>query len=202
NPGARVVAMSVGIEVILGALFVLLNAVHRFNTPPTNRSSTTAARYYGATLSYGLLLIGTYLLFVFFPFLVEKAQVGAHVPKEARWAGELSEPLLIALLLTILMPTLPILEPLDDWIRKGLQNMAAIPHEARRLAAEIRKAPFAVPARWQVRVRDELARHAFDPADAVFDEAEVPHGIWTKLTVLILHLNDLESDRRFTAFMA
>jgi hypothetical protein len=52
--------MSERIQIVLGALFVLLNAVQRFNTPPTNSSSTTAARYYGATLAYGALLIGTY----------------------------------------------------------------------------------------------------------------------------------------------
>jgi hypothetical protein len=190
--------MSYHVEASLGALFVLLNAVHRFNMPPTNRASTTAVRYYFATLSYGALLVSAYLLFLFTPVLVEKARLGAHVPEVA---APLPEPLLIALLLTILLPVLPILEPIDDWTRKALQDMAAIPHEARRLAAEMRRAPFNVPAHLQARVKNELARHAFDSADAVFDEREVPHGLWTKLTALVLQLGELESDRRFANFI-
>jgi hypothetical protein len=193
--------MPLRIQIVLGSLFVLLHAVHRFNTPPTNRSSTTAARYYGASLVYGALLVVTYLLFVFSPLLAALARTGAHLSEE--WTTySLSDPLLIALLLTILLPTLPILEPLDEWIRKGLRTMAAIPHEAKRLAAEMRRAPYTVPKTVQQRVRDELARQAFDPGDAAFDQTETLHGSWTKLTALILQLNDWEGDRRFSGFVS
>jgi hypothetical protein len=188
------------IEILLGCLFVLLHAVHRFNTPMTNRSSTTALRYYAATGTYGGLLITTYLVAVLSPLFVEFVKTGAHVNEE--WAAHVvGQPLLIALMLTILLPTLPILEPLDEALRKGLQRMAAIPHEARRLAAEMRKARFTVPVAARQRVRAELTRHAFDPNDVVFDANDTLRGSWTTLTALVSVLRDWEGDRRFTGFI-
>ena len=44
-------------------------------------------------------------------------------------AKDLSSPLLVALLLTVLLPKLPLLASLDDWITKRLRSMAAIPSE-------------------------------------------------------------------------
>ena len=40
------------INLIAGAIFIIVSASTRFNTPATNRSSTTAFRYYFGMLIY------------------------------------------------------------------------------------------------------------------------------------------------------
>ena len=61
------------IDIVLGVVLVALYASDRFNTPPTNRSSTTAARFYSAGGLYLCVTIGIYfLLLLGFPQLLQQ----------------------------------------------------------------------------------------------------------------------------------
>src|SRR5881296_2779045 len=101
------------IDLILGAVLILFYSGNRFNTPPTNRSSTTAVRYFVALFFYCLVGVGFYIMLVEFPHLLEFLAQGNAVPP---WAKELSNPLLVALSLTVLLPKLPVLSTMDHWI--------------------------------------------------------------------------------------
>src|SRR5712691_427146 len=103
-------------EQILGGAFVLVFAFRRFNTPRTNRCSTTAARYYTSVTFYCLFALAVYSLLVGFPKLLDHV---LDVSKTAMpdWAHHLSSPLLVALLLTVLLPALPIVSGIDEWVR-------------------------------------------------------------------------------------
>jgi hypothetical protein len=46
----------------LGAVFVLLHSYDRFNTPHTNRASTTAARYFVGVAAYLFVALVTYFV--------------------------------------------------------------------------------------------------------------------------------------------
>src|SRR5688572_3171017 len=128
--------MNATVDLFLGAVFVLFYAANRFNTPATNRSSTTAVRYYLSLFCYCVVGLVAYISFVKFPHLLAFLMQGNDAVVEP-WAKQLSSPLLVALLLTVLLPKLPLLSDLDNWVRKQLQEIAEIPFEARRLGAQL-----------------------------------------------------------------
>jgi len=160
--------MNTMIDLTLGAVFVVFYAASRFNTPRTNRSSTTAGRYFAGLFCYVLVGLAFYATLAHFPHLLAFALQGNEAPS-APWAKELSRPLLVALLLTVLLPKLPFLSELDNWIRKRLQDMAAIPYEVRRLSAQLRKGNLDVPEELQAEVRQKLENNGFSVKDINFE---------------------------------
>jgi hypothetical protein len=189
-----------GIDIALGILLVGLYASDRFNTPPTNRSSTTAARFYSAAALYLCLTIGVYVLLLLgFPQLLPRWQ--PMVAEAAPWATELSAPFLVALLLTISLPRVPVLAGIDKWMRETLQYMAAIPSEVRRLSAALRRSRFQVPPERQEETRTALLGNGLHPTDILFLENASPQYLWTKLTVLLRSLEDWEGHTRFSGFV-
>ncbi|HTG33136.1 MAG TPA: hypothetical protein VLB76_09410 [Thermoanaerobaculia bacterium] len=186
-------------ELLIGAIFVLFSALDRFNTPETNRSSTTALRYYLAAFSYLLFGMMLYLGLAYSPVLLEVIKV------DSTWAHSLKDlPVapFAALLLTVLLPKVPILAEADNWIREQLQEMGSIPHEARRLAAELRKSPFSVPPHVRGEVTTRLRNAGFHPNDIQFEDSSDLRYFWTKASVLMIEIEEWESDRRFIGFLS
>lgn len=192
------------LDLILGTIFIVFGAADRFNTPATNRSSTTAIRYFAALFGYCGVGLAAYALLVHFPALVALLLQDASGDDlvSDQWARQLSRPLLVALLLTVLLPRLPFLCECDNWIRKHFQEMAAIPYEVRRLGAELRKVTLALPDDLRAVVRQRLERNGFKPADIQFDADATPAGQWTRLTALFLKLEDWEGDKKMAGFLA
>ena len=182
------------IELLLGTVFVSVHAYDRFNTPPTNRASTTALRYHTAAVSYFSVYLLIYFLISKYPSLLGVLFVddGSGVAKEAgsvvKTLQELSPPLLVALLLTVLLPKIPILSNLDNWLRTNLQERAAIPHEARRMSRELRNAEFKVSPNVRDKIQKIMAADGFNPENIVFDECYRPEHQWVKIAVLMAHL--------------
>jgi Na+/proline symporter len=96
------------LDYFIGGVFVIVYAASRFNTPATNRSTTTWLRYHVASTIYfgvGLLLFG--LLAAYQPL---QAAVRHTLPvlgldhDASDVAARLSPPLLAALFLTVLLP--------------------------------------------------------------------------------------------------
>jgi len=193
--------MNTIIDLTLGAVFVVFYAASRFNTPRTNRSSTTAGRYFAGLFCYVLVGLAFYATLAHFPHLLAFALQGNEAPS-APWAKELSRPLLVALLLTVLLPKLPFLSELDNWIRKRLQDMAAIPYEVRRLSAQLRKGNLDVPEELQAEVRQKLENNGFSVKDINFEAGRTPVQLWTRLAVLLAKLEDWESDRKMAGYLA
>jgi hypothetical protein len=189
------------LDILLGILLIAFYASERFNTPPTNRSSTTAARFYSAVGLYLCVTIGIYGLLLFgFPQLLHQWQpiVADAIP----WAKELSGPFLVALLMTVSLPRVPLLASIDEWIRKTLQHIASIPYEVRRLSAALRRSPFQTSPDHQEEIRTQMLGQGFHPADILYLESARPQYLWTKLTVLMKSLEDWEGHSRFSAFAA
>jgi hypothetical protein len=189
------------VDFVLGTILVALYASDRFNTPASNRSSTTAARYYTAVALYLGVATGIYAVLLFgFPQLAH--QWAPSAIENLPWAKDLSAPLLVALLLTVSLPRVPILSNIDEWIRKKLQHMAAIPYEARRLSAALRKAPFHVADERQDEIRSGMLGEGFVAKDILFLDGSGPQPLWTKATALMKSLEDWEGHPRFSGFVA
>ena len=193
--------MNTTIDVGLGAVFIVFHAAGRFNTPATNRSSTTAGRYFLGLFCYCLVGLVFYTTLVQFPHLLAFVMQGEEASVDA-WARQLSSPLLVALLLTVLLPKLPFLNEVDNWIRRQLQNMAAIPYEVRRLSAELRHGKLEVSEDLQADVRQRLENVGFQPQNINFEPGRTPAHLWTRLAVLLAKLEDWESDRKMSGYLA
>jgi hypothetical protein len=193
------------LEYLIGGVFVIMYAASRFNTPVTNRSTTTWLRYHLAASMYlGVGLVLFALLAAYHPFQTALKHLLPTLGDElaAKMAGQISPPLLAALCLTVLLPKVPYLSDVDAWIRQELQHMAAIPFEARRVSAELRRAAFTVPDDIRARVSEDLLAGDFRKEDLAFEESPSVQHLWTKIAVLVRHLDGLEADHRFAAFMA
>src|SRR6266508_1268332 len=116
------------------------------------------------------------------------------------WARQ-SPPLLVALILTVLLPKIPILSGMDEWFRTRLQRMAAIPHEVRRLSAELRRAPFRADAEHHKDFVEAMVDKGFEAADVRFEEGSPAYYLWTKLSLLMRELDGWEADERFTSYV-
>jgi hypothetical protein len=187
------------IDLFLGGIFVLFYAGHRFNTPNTNRSSTTAGRYFVGLFLYCLCGITFYGTLVNFPHLLTFVMQGNTVET---WAQGMSVPLLVALLLTVMLPKVPLLNTLDEWVCQKLKDMAAIPWEILRLSAEMGRDKLKFSAEEQATVRQELENEGFNPKDIVFDANNSPASVWTNLSALLHKVDDWETDRRMGSYLA
>ncbi|HUD72825.1 MAG TPA: hypothetical protein VMQ62_12770, partial [Dongiaceae bacterium] len=193
------------VDLGVGMLFVLFQAGRRFNTPSTNRSSTTAGRYYMALTAYWAAAGATYLGLSEFPHLIRFLTadfVGAgQAPAVLAAAERLSSPLFAALLMTVLLPNLPLLSAVDRWVFRQLQSVAAIPYEVRRLSAELRGLPCSPPADVREEVAGRLESEGIAGPDVRFEAGSTPQQAWTSLTALFVLLERWEKDRRMAGYV-
>jgi hypothetical protein len=190
--------MDTMLTISVGVIFVAVYACDRFNTPPTNRASTTAASFYTAMGSYCALGVIAYFLLINYPALLKFTlqTVGKDWVKSLpdSMMGSQSVPLLAALLLTVALPKIPLIAKLDDKVMKQLQNIAAIPRQERDLASELSRSTFTVGDDVREHVRQKLATRIADE-DIVFDKDASPHYLWTKIASLMYLLEGWDGFR-------
>jgi hypothetical protein len=184
---------------LLGMFCVLAYATERFNTPPTNKSTTTKIRYYAACSAYCGIGLAAYTLLIYSPDLITKGVAPDALPE---WTKGLAPPLVVALALTIFLPKLPLLAGCDEWIRKKLQVIAAIPLEARRLSTELYRAPFAASEDRKAQLRKDLESKGFAANDIIFDNNGSLQSKVTRIAVLVAEIRDAQSEQRFNTFVA
>jgi len=188
------------VDVFLGAVFVLFYAGTRFNTPATNRSSTTAGRYYMGLFLYCLVGIGLYMTLVTFPHLLNFSLYGQQIGGDAA-TSKISLPLFVALVLTVLLPKVPLLSSADKWVCTHLQKMASIPWEVLRLGVELRKFKLEFSPDEQAVVQQMLEAEGFDRKDIIFELTETAQSDWTRVTALLQKVEDWGSDRRMAGYL-
>jgi hypothetical protein len=202
------------VQIALCTVVVVVFAVDRFQTPPSDprtalvtyrisRSTTTAASYYTAVSLYGAIALGVFAFLLFSPRALDRllASAPAGMPVSIpAWARE-SPSLVVVLILTVLLPKIPVLSGMDEWIRRRLQRMAAIPHEVRRLSAQLRRAPFRADGARRDEVRRALEAKDFDPTDVRFEEGSAPHYLWAKLSLLMRELDGWDADPKLIGYV-
>lgn len=186
---------------LLGALFVAVYALDRFNTPQSNRASTTAGRYYSAALAYALIAVSFYYFFAQYPHLLALLNLGNGAEHLEALDEEDVSPVLVAMLLSVLLGKIPVLAQLDAKLRVFLQSLAEIPLEALRLGRRIQRARFNPNTEVRRAVFTELNARGFDAEDIRFEPAAGAQARWCRLTALMLGLRHWESQRGFIGFV-
>jgi hypothetical protein len=112
-------------------LLIVAYAWARFNTPPSNRSSTRQTLYWSSAIGY---MLSALVLFAALSMLLNAG------PWRKLLLGPsddpaLPAPLIAMLAMTTLLPAVPTLKRLDEWFLSIFLDWAEIPGEVRRRAA-------------------------------------------------------------------
>ena len=137
------------IEWCVGGIFVSVNAYRRYNTPSSNRASTTFQSF---SLYFFFYLLAVLTLYIFFGAVLDSSpetigwlyalslgQVGGDVPLAI---DKLSAPMVSALFLTTLLPSLPWLSRYDQALLNNFWDRGNIPNHVYKMAASMRRARF------------------------------------------------------------
>jgi hypothetical protein len=134
----------------IGILVVCLYSHDRFEKPSSVRWTTTFARYWFARTGYMAALIVLYLLLAGFftdaqPF-IQFFLPQSGTPGAPQMPDALPAPLFAALLLTSLLPHIPLLNNIDEGVKRLFQRIGNIPQEVRVLGSQLEKTRLVLPA--------------------------------------------------------
>jgi len=189
------------IEILFGAFLIVIYAWERFNTPSTVRTSTTAGRYFAASFIYLLIYLVTYYLFTKYPNLPESIKIDPAILEGLPIEPGDSTPVFIALLLSLMVPKIPLISQIDNRLRRFLHRLAAIPYEAIRLSKEIQQANYLIPPRLRETLGQELIEWGFNAVDIRFDTADPIVQRWLSIASLMLQLKEWEQAHQFNTFI-
>lgn len=149
---------SVSFEWVLGAVFVGVNAYRRYNTPVSNRESTTFQNFslYFLFYLFSILIVYVVLGALFdsspetvaqlYRLLTADVTTAKSITETATTqvdkVSELSAPMVSALFLSTLMPSLPWLSRYDRALLQFFWDRGHIPNHVQKMAAGMRRAPF------------------------------------------------------------
>jgi hypothetical protein len=144
-----------GIYVMLLCIgMVALYAFNRYNTPATNRLTTTRSLFYLTGCCYVVSSLAFFFLLSEVVLRPGVLQV-MGLSDEQKLAAEVSAPLLSAIILTTLLPSTPWVNTFDQWLLKVFQDWGRIPtgvsHLANRMpmnALSVRDSDISELAKW------------------------------------------------------
>jgi len=185
-----------------GAVVVVLYARDRFDSPQSNRATTTLTRYWIARLGYIAAMLALFLVLggalgdlnlrLLWDFL--------QVPMSIKNAERMPGPLVAALLLTSMLPSFPFLTRIDEMVKKWFQRVGNIPFEARLLSGQLQTAKFQLSAEMQERIAPQLADLGVDAAWLADGPSTVRHR-WTRAAVLWTLVQDWTKTRGYSRFV-
>lgn len=182
---------------VVCSLIVILYAAKRYDTPETNRLSTTRSLFFLTGSGY---IATSLMLFLMLCEIVLKPGVLTFLGvKEVQDAISTfaSPPVLAAVILTTMLPNVAVLSTADQWLLKRFQAWGHIPHGARSLSDKLM--PDALPLRQadlekvktliaaDGNISNELAIHVSSAPEST------SRGIFTRVLRLYQEVEKLET---------
>jgi hypothetical protein len=176
-------------------LIVMLYAAKRYDTPETNRLSTTRPLFFLTGAGY---MATSLMLFLLLCEIVLKPGVltflGVAQDTISKFA---SPPVLAAVILTTMLPNVAVLSTADEWLLKRFQRWGRIPHGVGNLADVL--APNKLPL--QQADLDQLKTWIKEDGDIPNELAKdvssgpdsTSHGLFTRILRLYRELEKLEA---------
>jgi hypothetical protein len=189
---------------IVCAVFVSIYAWSRFNTPPSNRSSTRRMLYWSSCAGYMLTAL---VLYTALSVLLGSASwrsilLGREVD------SSFPAPLIAALVMTTLLSSVPLLKNLDSWILSMFLGWGAIPAELKRRAATMTTTTFSVTPDDVVKLRNAYGEGGYGETLTAHLREDGSDGIelselrLTRVAKLYFGIQSLESEHRYASFFA
>jgi hypothetical protein len=185
------------------AVFVAVFAWERFNTPPSNRSSTRRMLYWSSCAGYILTALALYTAL---SMLLQTASWRMFLIGGA--GAQLPAPLIATLAMTTLLSSVPVLKTLDRSILSFFLDWGAIPGELKRRAATMTTRTFSVTADDVAKLRksyrdgahgEKLAEHLRSSGTDGLESLEYRYTQVVKLYDGVRHLSH---QPRYAAFFA
>lgn len=186
------------------AVLIAVYAWGRFNTPPSNRSSTRQALYWWSAAGYVLSALA---LFVALSLLLKAGSWRSFLLGKNDNAA-LPAPLIATLALTTLLPSVPLLKRIDEWFLAVFLDWAEIPGEVKRRAAAMtphsyQVSPEDIPALRDAfadeNYGDNLARHLRERRG---EGLELSQYRLTRVAKLYDGVRKLAGEARYARFFA
>ena len=183
---------SISFEWILGAIFVGFNAYGRYNTPTSNRESTTFQNF---SLYFIFYFVSVLIVYVVFGALFDSSpetistvygifssNVTAAIPEAL---ADLRAPMVSAPFLSTLLPSIPVLSRYDRALLQFFWDKGHIPNHVHKMAAIMRRAPF----NYSPQQRKEL-RQICESLDIDYDSLHTQTATsldhrWARINVLL-----------------
>ncbi len=197
-------------EWIVGAVFVGVNAYRRYNTPASNRATTTFENFNTFFFFYLVTVLITYVVFgalfdsspetVGSLYGLMTGQINATLPEEL---SRLSAPMLSALFLTTLLPSLPWLSRYDKAILRKFWERGHIPNHVQKMAAVMRRAPFNFSPGQKKHLRKLCETLSIDSQALDLKQYDALDYHWARLNVLLESIAEWKQDdmARLSGFM-
>jgi hypothetical protein len=183
---------------------IAVYALGRFNTPPSNRSSTLQALYWSSCLGYVLSALA---LFAALSILLQAGPWRSALLGPADQPS-LPAPLIATLALTTLLPSIPVLKRVDEWLLSMFLDWAEIPAAIKRRAAAMTPQSFTVTKEDVAELReaygddsygDTLARHLRERGG---EGLELSQYRFTRVVKLYDRIHKLAGEPRYGRFFA
>lgn len=192
-----ILSSSDALEMAIGAVFVAFHAYGRYNTPSSNRSTTTRPRFLACFCLYAATLVGLYwlvtvLAWVSPEILIKLISVAEAQPTESASGLSVQElfqsPITTALIFTALLPNFPLLKSVDQHLLRLFWDLAEIPGHAVKLAHRMYRAPYYIhPAKYDEIVREAKTYDIELPPGSLKDHSS-PAYAWARLCSLLLDI--------------
>jgi hypothetical protein len=131
-------------------LLIVIYAWGRFNTPPSNRSSTSQKLYWSSCAGYVLSALAVFVASV----ILLKSGPWRKILIPSGDDASPPVPLVATLAMTTLLPSLPMLKRVDEWFLAIFLDWAEIPGEVKRRAAGLTPESFQVTREDLVELRE------------------------------------------------
>ncbi len=191
-------------EWLIGGLFIGFYAYRRFSTPSTNRSSTTFSRYHFYFAGYLLTLWALYWVVGSMvetsPDLLERLTPLTGVQLDGY--SQMTGPIIAALILTTLLPNVPILASFDKNLLQFFWDLGRIPGHILKQRDWFKRAAYHIhPA-----LVNEISHYAhlqgIEEKDLLFEQTQNINYYWTRLCALFQRVDQWQSaeNQRYARF--
>ncbi len=190
--------MSIDIEWVLGALFVSLHAFKRYNTPATNRGSTTFVQFavYGVLYCFAMLLMYLFLAAILdsSPSNILTIQKYLNITGNGNVFEGIdfinqSKPFISALILTTVLPNAPWLRNFDNWLLQIFWDFGRIPYFVYQQAESLRRAGYIIDPGKRKNLGEYSQKYDIDIDSLSLEDREKTDFAWARLVSLQLSLN-------------
>jgi hypothetical protein len=185
-------------------LLIVIYAWGRFNTPPSNRSSTRQALYWWSGFGY---VLSALTLFAGLCFLLQAGEWRTLLLGPADNAA-LPASLIATLAMTTLLPSIPVLKRVDEWLLAVFLDWAEIPGEVKRRAALMTPQSFEVTETDAAELRDAYGDEGAGHAWAWHLRGQRGEGLelsqyrFTRVVKLYHRIGKLAGEPRYSHFFA
>ena len=191
-------SVSIGIEWGVGALFVLFHAFERYNTPATNRCSTTYAQFVVYGLLYCLTMV---LIYLFIAAVLSSSPETIQIFKNfLNISGQgnatdgidfvnQSKPFISALLVITVFPNAPWIKNFDKWLLQVFWDLGRIPFFVTQQAESLRQSGYIIDPGKRKKLQIYAKKYGIDINSLALDNREKCDFSWAKLASLQLSLD-------------